>query len=182
MADVKVGIVIKPTQYYSDVPGIKAFRSTNIGAGYVKDSDWVYFSEEAMEITKRTIAREGDVLVVRSGYPGTCCVVSKEYDGCNVVDLLIARPNRQLIEPEFLSIFTNLPHGKNQIAAMQHGIAQKHFNVEMYKQLRIFLPCLEAQRTFVRFVQQLDKSKFELEQALSELTLTYKRILAENLG
>jgi len=35
---------------------------------------------------------------------------------------------------------------------------------------------------FTGFIQQLDKSKFELEQALLELTLTYKRILAENLG
>ena len=32
------------------------------------------------------------------------------------------------------------------------------------------------------FVQQSDKSKHELEQALSELTATYKSIIVENLG
>lgn len=41
---------------------------------------------------------------------------------------------------------------------------------------------LETQKRFAAFVRQSDKSKFELEQALSELTATYKSIIAENLG
>ena len=41
---------------------------------------------------------------------------------------------------------------------------------------------MERQEQFAAFVRQSDKSKFELEQALSELTATYKRIIAENLG
>ena len=43
-------------------------------------------------------------------------------------------------------------------------------------------PPMDRQKQFAAFVQQSDKSKFELEQALSELTATYKRIIAENLG
>lgn len=50
------------------------------------------------------------------------------------------------------------------------------------KTLPMILPSLELQREFAAFVRQSDKSKFELEQALSELTATYKRIIAENLG
>ena len=46
----------------------------------------------------------------------------------------------------------------------------------------VILPPLEKQEQFADFVRQSDKSKFELEQALSELTATYKRIIAENLG
>ena len=50
------------------------------------------------------------------------------------------------------------------------------------KTLPMILPSLELQREFADFVRQSDKSKFELEQALSELTAIYKRIIAENLG
>ena len=50
------------------------------------------------------------------------------------------------------------------------------------KTLPMILPSLELQREFASFVRQSDKSKFELEQALSELTATYKRIITENLG
>ena len=50
------------------------------------------------------------------------------------------------------------------------------------KTLPMILPPMDQQKQFAAFVRQSDKSKFELEQALSELTATYKRIIAENLG
>lgn len=140
VADVQVGIVIKPTRYYADGnEGIKAFRSLNIGPMYIKDDDWVYFTEEAMKETQRTVAHTDDILVVRSGSPGTSCVVPLEYDGCNVIDLIIAHPNKEKVLPKYLCAFTNMPHGMNQINSQQRGVAQKHFNVGMYKDLRLIL-------------------------------------------
>lgn len=131
VASVGVGIVIKPTRFYSnDKSGKRAFRSLNIGPfGINPNSEWVYFTNEAMVENKRTIVHEGDVLIVRSGNPGTCCVVSKEYDGCNVIDLIIARPDKSKILPEYLCAFTNMPHGMNQINNQKHGVAQRHFNL-----------------------------------------------------
>ena len=41
---------------------------------------------------------------------------------------------------------------------------------------------LEQQKNFEHFVEQIDKSKFELEQSIVELTATYKKIISENLG
>ena len=48
--------------------------------------------------------------------------------------------------------------------------------------LWINIPPYKLQEQFANFVRQSDKSKFELEQALSELNATYKRIIFENLG
>lgn len=56
----------------------------------------------------------------------------------------------------------------------------RHF--KLLKDLTLSIPPLEMQEQFAAFVRQSDKSKFELEQALSELIATYKRIIAENLG
>ena len=56
------------------------------------------------------------------------------------------------------------------------------FAVNNLEKIGIEVPVLNRQKKFSEFAHQLDKSKFELEQALSELSLTYKRILAENLG
>ena len=47
--------------------------------------------------------------------------------------------------------------------------------------LAINIPPIELQEQFAAFVRQSDKSKSELERTLSELTATYKRIIAENL-
>ena len=71
VADVQVGVVIKPSQYYTDESnGIKAFRSLNVGAGFIKDSDWVYFTAEGHQKNSKSILRENDLLIVRSGAPG----------------------------------------------------------------------------------------------------------------
>jgi len=48
--------------------------------------------------------------------------------------------------------------------------------------LWINIPPYDRQKQFADFVRQSDKSKFELEQTLSELNATYKRIIEENLG
>ena len=162
VASVGVGIVIKPTRFYSnDKSGKRAFRSLNIGPfGINPNSEWVYFTNEAMVENKRTIVHEGDVLIVRSGNPGTCCVVSKEYDGCNVIDLIIARPDKSKILPEYLCAFTNMPHGMNQINNQKHGVAQRHFNVSMYEKMKIYIPNLSLQQQYVNFMKQVDKSKY----------------------
>ena len=161
VADVQVGLVIKPTRFYSaDGTGTPAFRSLNIGEMYIRDSEWVYFTDKGMVENQRTIAHTGDVLVVRSGYPGTSCVVTPEYDGRNVVDLIIAHPNVSKILPEFLCAFTNYPHGKIQIENSQRGVAQKHFNVSLYNKMKIVVPPMELQKQFVQLLHQSDKSKF----------------------
>ena len=159
VADVCVGVVIKPTQYYTD-KGVPAFRSLNIGVLCVKDVDWVYFTEEGHKKNQKSVVKENDVLVIRSGNPGTACVADARYAGYNAVDIIVAHPDEQKVNSVFLATFTNMPHGMNQIREKTGGAAQQHFNVAGYKALRLILPPIELQRQFAAFVQQVDKSKF----------------------
>ena len=184
VASVGVGIVIKPTRFYSnDKSGKRAFRSLNIGPfGINPNSEWVYFTNEAMVENKRTIVHEGDVLIVRSGNPGTSCVVSKEYDGCNVIDLIIARPDKSKILPEYLCAFTNMPHGMNQINNQKHGVAQRHFNVSMYEKMKIYIPNLSLQQQYVNFMKQVDKSKMAVQKSLDELETLKKSLMQTYFG
>ena len=160
VADVQVGVVIKPSQYYTDEGnGIRAFRSLNIGAGYIKDNDWVYFTEEGHQKNSKSILKVNDLLIVRSGAPGTACVVTEEYAGYNAIDIIIAHPNCEKVNPYYLCTFTNMPHGKKQIEEGTGGAAQQHFNVGKYNKLHLMLTPKELQDEFVAFVNQIDKSK-----------------------
>lgn len=67
-------------------------------------------------------------------------------------------------------------------SAIITGSAQPQITIEGLKLVDIVIPEIEDQNKFIAFAEQSDKSKFELEQALAELTATYKRIIAENLG
>ena len=162
VADVQVGVVIKPSQYYTDKSeGVRTFRSLNIGAGFIKDNDWVYFTKEGHQKNSKSILKKDDLLIVRSGAPGTACVVTEEYAGCNAVDIIIAHPDCKKVNPYYLCTFTNMPHGKKQIDEGIGGAAQQHFNVGKYNKLQLMLPPKTLQDEFVGFVKQVDKSKFD---------------------
>ena len=152
--DIKVGIVIKPAQYYTSADvGVRAFRSANVREFAVNDSDWVYLTKAGHEANLRSEIHTGDVLVVRSGYPGTACVVPPTYNGCNAIDILIAVPYAEKILPKYLCAYTNSPLGKRIIQEKKRGVAQAHFNVSGYSKTPIIVPCLETQK---RVVAEID--------------------------
>lgn len=169
VADVQVGVVIKPAQYYTDSQnGIKTFRSLNVGPMYIKDNDWVFFTEEGNNKNAKSILKENDLLIVRSGAPGTACVVTKEYEGCNAIDIIIAHPRLDRVNPYYLCAYTNFPHGKKQIEEGTGGAAQQHFNVGKYNKLKLMLPPTDKQEEFVVFMNQVDKLKLEVQKSLDE--------------
>lgn len=159
VANVTVGVVVKPAQYYSET-GVKAFRSLNIAPMRIKDDDWVYFSEEGNSKNVKSQLETGDVVIVRSGSPGTACVVPGEYAGSNAVDIIIAKLNQSLVDPIFFAMFMNMPHGQRQIVEGTGGSAQQHFNVGRCKKMKLPLPPLDLQEEFAAFAAQADKSRF----------------------
>ena len=182
VAEICVGVVIKPTQYYTDNNGIPAFRSLNIGSMAVKDTDWVYFTKEGQEKNKKSIIKENDVLVVRSGAPGVACVATKKFEGYNAVDIIIAHPKLDKINPIFLAMFTNMPHGMNQIRKKTGGAAQQHFNVGGYKSLTVILPPVKLQNQFAAFVNQTEKTKTTISCSLEKLETLKKALMQEYFG
>lgn len=183
VANVQVGVVIKPSQYYTDqYNGIKAFRSLNIGNGYIKDDDWVYFSKEGNKKNKKSILNTNDVLVVRSGAPGTACVVTSEYAGSNAIDVIIAHPDFQKVDSRYLCTYTNMPHGKSQIIEGTGGAAQQHFNVGKYNKLKLMLPPLEYQKQYVKFLEEIDKSRSRIQKSLEASQELFDSLMQEYFG
>ena len=183
VADVQVGVVIKPSQYYTDKSeGVRTFRSLNIGAGFIKDNDWVYFTKEGHQENSKSILKKDDLLIVRSGAPGTACVVTEEYAGCNAVDIIIAHPDCKKVNPYYLCTFTNMPHGKKQIDEGIGGAAQQHFNVGKYNKLQLMLPPKTLQDEFVGFVKQVDKSKVVVQKVLEKTQLLFDSLMQRYFG
>ena len=153
--EIKVGIVIKPSQYYTTPEsGIKAFRSANVREFYIDDKDWVFLSKDGHLKNKRSEVHIGDILIVRSGYPGTACVVTEKFDGSNAIDVLIAVPNREKITPEYLCAYTNSPLGKKLVADKKRGVAQAHLNVGGYSKISIPIPEILVQNIIVEEIHQ----------------------------
>lgn len=178
---ISVGIVIKPSQYYvSEYNGIKAFRSANVREGIINNSNWVYLSQEGHDANKKSQLKENDVLIVRTGYPGTACVVTKEFEGSNAIDIVIARPDQEKILPQYLCAFTNSEFGKAQVLNLQGGMAQKHLNVGAYKSLLIKLPTVKEQKRIAKILSTWDKA-IETVEKLIENSRAQKKALMQQL-
>ena len=163
-----VGIVIKPTQYYTE-SGIPMLRSFNIKEGEIKMNDLVYMSKVDNEKLSKSKLLENDVVSVRTGYPGTSAIITKDIAGSNCIDLVISRVKTDLLNPNFLVIWINSELSKRQILNHKRGIAQQHFNVGQMKELLIFKITLKEQN---RILEQSNKLKgfiSNLQLSLSKL-------------
>ena len=149
--DVKVGIVIKPTQYYVQSGGVRAFRNANVRRNYIEDDDWAMISLEGHQKNVRSEVHTGDVLIARSGVNlGMASAVPEQYDGYNAIDVVIAVPKQELILPRYLAYYTNSPYGISSVKRNQRGVAQGHLNITVYGKLPIMLPEIKVQETIIR--------------------------------
>ncbi len=173
-----VGIVVKPSQYYED-SGIPVLRSANIKEMSIFGTNLKYISSESNELLKKSKLSMGDVLTVRTGYPGTTSVVSKEFVGGNCVDLIISRPSK-LVNSEFLAIWINSDEGKGQVLRNQGGLAQQHFNVGDMKGLVLPVPCISEQEKIVSVLTSLNHLIQNKQRKLTQ-TQSLKKALMQDL-
>jgi type I restriction enzyme, S subunit len=182
---IMVGVVIRPSQYYTR-DGVPALRSANIREDGINDIDLVFISEESNQLLAKSQVREGDVLTVRTGYPGTSAVAESKHSGSNCIDILITRPSDQ-VDPRWLCLWINSPFGKEQVLRNQGGLAQKHFNVGDMRNLVVALPKIAEQRAIstairdvdvlIRSIEELIDKKRDIKQAAMQELLSGKRRL-----
>lgn len=188
-------VVIKPLngewgQEDTDGTGVKVLRTTNFtDSGFIDYSEVVRRSIELKKVEAKAL-RDGDVLIEKSGGSDTKPVgrvvfyqeTSENFLFNNFTALL--RPNTPKLNSRFLFTFLFVTYWNGGTKLYENKTTGIH-NLKLADYLdntMIPIPPIEDQEVFAAFVEQSDKSKFELEQALSELTATYKRIIAENLG
>ena len=172
-----VGIVVRPTSYYVD-NGIPAIRSLNIRKEGLTDAQMVFISEkDNNSIHKKTQLRAGDVISVRSGRPGTSCIVPPSYDGVNSIDILILTPDSRQITSEYLCAFLNSPGGTQIVQKESRGQVQKHLNVKSLSKSKIPIPSIETQNKFKASLYKFNNLKNSLERKKAQLVALEKALI-----
>lgn len=182
--DIKVGIVIKPTQYYVSENGVPAFRNANVRRGYINDTDWVMISKEGHQQNCRSEVHTNDVLISRSGANlGMASVVPARYNGYNAIDVVIAVPDISKVSPEFLAQYTNSPMGRAIVKKNERGAAQGHLNVSAYANLPIGVPDLQEQEKLVKQISDrlsvCDSIEKTVDTALAQADAMRQSILKQ---
>lgn len=175
-----VGVVVNPSSYFRD-EGVPFVHGYNVRDGYIDLSDVKRMSPEDSVQLGRSQLRQGDVLVVRAGYPGRAAVVPIDLEGGNCASVLVLRPGPELL-PEWLASFFNSPLGRSEVERVQYGAAQGVLNLSDAQAMAIPLPSLNEQR---RKLGRLDKRRQRLSagaQALDRQIATLKQYKKSLIG
>ncbi len=180
--EICVGIVVRPASYYVE-SGVPAFRSLNIRADKLNLENFVYIKSSDNEtVLSKSKIRRGDVLVVRTGYPGTACVVPPEFEGANCIDLIILRPKKQIVNSDYMSRFLNSEYGKAQALAGNTGLAQQHLNVGAIRQVKIPLPPLALQQQFAHIVAGVEYLRERQKTSAQEINVLNEVLMQRAFG
>ena len=99
------------------------------------------------------------------------------------MNLLCLRPIPSIVNPIYLYRYFQMDYFYQQVMSItKPAVNQASMTIKDLGAQTVLVPDLESQNKYVDFVEQSDKSKFELNRALDELTATYKQIIKDNLG
>lgn len=168
-------------------PGQKAVLKVSAVTYGSFDANEYKVLRDTKQITKGVYPQKGDLLFSRANtreYVGATVLIDQDYPELMLPDKLWKLIFKHEIMPMFAKQFLSHPEIRKVLSSMATGTSGSMYNISMekLKRLEIIVPNINQQKEYIHFVEQSDKSKFELEKALSELTATYKRIIAENLG
>ena len=150
--------------------GVPFLRSQNITPFRLHLEDIKFVPRDFHELLRKSALRPGDVAVVRTGYPGTACVIPETLPESNCADLVVITPSKNL-NPYFLAAIFNSAWGKSSVAGNLVGVAQQHFNVGAAKEMEVTIPSRAMQDRIAGILSAYDD--------LSENTLWRIRILEE---
>lgn len=176
---ITVGIATSTTEHYVQ-DGVPLIRNQNIKEDFLDMSDLLQISAEFDAKNKSKRVEGGDILTVRTGYPGVSCVVPDGLGRLQTFTTLITRPNRQLVNAHFVSRYFNSPQGKGLMLHQAAGGAQQNINAGNLKKLLVPVPSISEQERIAAVLAALDE-KLRSLSSRSEHCQNLKRGLMQKL-
>ena len=162
-ADVTVGHVGPMADEYLEA-GVPFLRSLSVERFGIREEGLKFISREFHTKLRKSALVPGDVVIVRTGKPGTCAVIPDWLNDANCSDLVIVRCGPR-VRPHFLCYIVNSVAGAH-IDSHTVGAVQQHFNVGSARTLSFLLPPLDEQDRILALLRGLD-DKIELNRKMN---------------
>jgi type I restriction enzyme S subunit len=136
--------------------GVPFLRSQNITAFRLNLDDIKFIPPDFHEKLRKSALKSGDVAVVRTGYPGTACVIPDKFTELNCADLVVITPSKEL-NPHYLAAIFNSAWGVASVAGNLVGVAQQHFNIGAAREMEVSLPTRPTQDRIADILSAYDE-------------------------
>ena len=145
-----------------------------------------HVSKESFEILKnqKCVPEINDVLISKDGsyfYYGF--VVKENKEEAVLSSIAILKPDIKTINPIFLCNYM-LSESIVKYVADHYvtGAALKRVILKGIKKIPVMVPPIELQNKFAKFVEQIDKQKFEIQKSLEEMQLLQESLMNSYFG
>ena len=148
---INVGVVIRPSEYFDENGTVPFLRGINVKEYLISSDNMVYINESSNHILSKSQVHTDDILIVRDGSIGTSCVVPAEFDGANVVSMVIATPSISC-DSRFICYSLNSDVGKTQFTLTKIGSALTHTSVSAVSDIIVAVPSCAEQKEIADYL------------------------------
>lgn len=177
---ITVGLAISVTPFMRET-GVKLIRNQNIKRNKFDESSIIYLDDDFAKRNKSKYVKAGDVIAVRTGSNiGESCVVPKHFENSLTFTTLIARPDKNHLNPYYLSSHINSEIGISEVNRLMAGGGKPNLNSSELKNYKILTPPINEQLKIAKILSTWDKAIYNAEQLIASCT-QQKKWLMQNL-
>lgn len=166
---------------YQEHGDIIMIRGLNCKAGKLVLDDIYWIDRDVSDLLPRSKLETGDLVLTYVGTVGEVAIIDKDntyHLAPNVAKICLTDKSKNI--PAFWNYMLTIT--RDYILRFASTTTQSSLSMEKIRKIPFIVPDTDGQKRFVAVLEQTDKSKFELNQALEALNATYKKLISENLG
>ena len=170
--------------------GILFIRSQNVWRNRIDLDDVAYIDEKTHRSLRKSSLKHKDILITKTGRINTensslgrAALYLGEDDSANINGhVYLVRLDGSVVPEYVISILTSEAYRKYIRKVCVGGIDKRQINLDQVEEFPIILPPVKDQTEFAAFVEQTDKLKLAVTEALAELETLKKSLMQQYFG
>ena len=157
-------------KYFVDEENEMFITIKNVKNNHISMENVQYINAPENKEAKRTKVKTGDLLISITADLGRTAIVDKKVADRGAYinqHLSLVRLNQSKVSPLFVSYFLETQGGRIQFENKNQSAVKAGLNFEAIKSLKILVPPLGLQESYLKFVAQTDKSKHFCEMGVA---------------
>lgn len=171
----------KASDYVSS--GVPFIMANNLTDGKIDYYSCNYITEKQANSLDKGFSKAGDVLITHKGTIGRTAIVDDEFDFIMLTPQVTYYRIIKGLNNKYLKAYFDSDYFQTEIFKIAgSGTTRAYIGITAQNKLPIIVPPMELQNQFVDFIQQVDKSKLELQQTILGLENTVKSLIKQYIG